>query len=150
MPTIALTKGQRARVDWEDYKELSRHKWCARWSSKTKSFYATRGTWLPGVRRVRSEQMHRRVLDLEYGDPRHVDHINHDTLDNRRRNLRAVAPRENGDNRRDQSKCGVGVVERAGRFGVCVNHKGKKRWLGTFDTAEEAREARRGFWESHE
>ena len=27
LPTIALTQGKEAKVDWQDYKDLARYKW---------------------------------------------------------------------------------------------------------------------------
>lgn len=44
--------------------------------------------------------MHRFIMGLGPGDPREVDHLNHNGLDNRRENLRIVSHLENGQNRR--------------------------------------------------
>ena len=60
------------------------------------------------------------ILGLEKGDPLQADHRNHNVLDNRRANLRAVTPSQNQQNRRGvQVNCRSGVrnVERLdGRF----------------------------------
>ncbi len=112
MPTIPLTKGQRSRVDWRDYKSLMRHDWPALWKPRA----------------------------------RQVDHKNHDTLDNRRANLRVVTHRGNAENRRDQSQAGVGVARtRGGRFQAHARSNGALHYIGTFDSAEEARKARKTF-----
>jgi len=153
MPTIELTQGQRARVDWQDYRELMNHKWCAHWDPKTKSFYAKRVT--PRVEgKQRLVQMHRQLLGLVHGDGKHVDHRNHDTLDNRRRNIRVVTVRENAENQRNQSVHGVGVYKRNNSrckpFCAQAEVDGRLRHLGRFATAEEAMDARKRFLRSPE
>ncbi len=67
------------------------------------------------------ESLHRMILGIT--DPRvFVDHINHDTLDNRRENIRAVDCRINSGNRVD-NKSGY----------TCVNRiKNSSRWVAKF------------------
>lgn len=43
-------------------------------------------------------RLHRVILGLDREDPRHVDHLNRDRLDNRRVNLRLVTQAENNQN----------------------------------------------------
>lgn len=99
--------------------------------------------------------MHRMLLDPAPG--LHVDHINHNTLDNRRSNLRAVHPRLNSFNRKGADRDSVtghrNVQFRADcrlPYEVRVRHEGKPRFFGRFATigeavsrAEEAREIAR-------
>lgn len=140
MKRITLTQGQFAIVDDEDYKRLNQVKWHARWSPGTQSFYAQRTNVDGGGRVV--NYMHREVLGLAPG-AMEVDHENHDTLDNRRQNLKAVTSRENSENRRTQSKYGPGVYKRAsGRFQAQTWFDGKIRHIGMFDTFGEAGKAR--------
>lgn len=55
--------------------------------------------------------VHRVILGIVFeGRAKQGDHINHDTLNNRRNNLRIVPNRENAANRIDQSKYGVEVT----------------------------------------
>jgi hypothetical protein len=122
MKTIPLTQGQHAIVDDAAYEELSQHNWYALWKPGTRNYYAVRKTRLPNGRKT-CELMHRRILGLTYGDKRHADHINHDTLDNRRENLR-IAPTHsaslaNRRRRRDNS---------SGFKGVYWN-KGDRKWM---------------------
>lgn len=81
---IPLTQGQYARVDEENYEELNQFNWSARWSLETQTFYALRN-----VRRedhkFHTELMHRYIIRAQWA---RIDHINHDTLDNRKSNLR--------------------------------------------------------------
>lgn len=68
-----------------------------------------------------------------------VDHINGDTLDNRRGNLRLATVRENAANsrRRENASGAIGVViTTSGKFYAAV-----QIGLGTFDTLEEAARA---------
>lgn len=58
----------------------------SRWSHDRRNNYAFRN--LPS--RDATMQMHRQIAGLVPGDPRQVDHINRDRLDNRRANLRIV------------------------------------------------------------
>lgn len=151
MPTIGLTQGQRARVDWQDWKELAEFKWCAGWNKNTKSFYAIR----PGPQRS-TISMARIIMRLESGDKQQVDHLDHDTLDNRRRNLRIVTNRENAENRQDQSTHGVGVdyirrrtpLRKPYRVSVLLGLK--RHYLGYFATADDAQKARQRFLEDHD
>ena len=127
---IVASDGRRILVDADLYQELSRLTWhvnhCGYAMSKT---------------RGRGILLHRLVLGLRTGNKLVGDHINHDTLDNRRANLRACT--RDGNNRNVR-----GRKHRISRYkGVSPN---KKRWmaqitfqrqvhhLGTFDTQEEA------------
>ena len=145
MKTIPLTQGKVAMVDDEDFEDLSKSKWYALWQGHVRSYYAIRGIW--NGRNMSSERMHRRILGLESGDKRQVDHINHDTLDNRKENLRIVTHRENQENRRNKSKHGVGVYKNKSGFQVMVYADGKLHYLGMFRTTNDATEARNRFLE---
>ena len=136
---IALTRGQVAKVDAEDYERLNRWPWFAHWDPHTKSFRAARGC----PTRI---YMHREVMNARPDDPS-VDHSNHDTLDNRRLNLRFATDEQSVQNQRKR------VTNKSGFKGVCF-HKatgrwaseislpdGGRKWLGVFDTPEEAHEA---------
>lgn len=152
MPTIPLTQGQRTRIDWRDYRELSKYTWQATWSKYTKSFYARRTDCTAG--RHRTEAMHRHVLGLTFGDGRQTDHKNHDTLDNRRSNLRILTSLENGANQRNQSKYGVGILkdERAiaWPFSSMVQVDGCRVFVGLYATAADARAARERYLKTGE
>ena len=149
MPTIELTQGKKSRVSWFDYKRISQFKWYAHYDPKTKSFYAARSSG--GRRNKRNLWMHREVLNMKSGkvDRRHVDHLNHDTLDNRRSNLRAVTHRENHENRQHHSMWGVGISRdrrcKTKPFQAIARVRGRSTHIGNFATPEEAQEARKWF-----
>ena len=70
--------------------------------------------------------------------PKCIDHINRNRLDNSIINLRSVTPSQNGMNMSNVK--GYAFSKRAGKYitKIMVNYKTKQ--LGTFDTAEEARQ----------
>ena len=91
--------------------------------------------------RVNNKFLHRLILNVN--DPKmYVDHINGNSLDNRRKNLRVCTNAEN------QLNCGKkstskqkykGIREtRYGTFEARIRYKGKRLHLGTFKTIEEA------------
>src|SRR5882762_1985840 len=84
---IPLTQGQNAIVDAADFEWLSKWNWQAQWDEHTKGFYARRALYGGGA-----VIMHR----LIYKSPcKQVDHKNHNTLDNRKLNLRGCNQQEN-------------------------------------------------------
>lgn len=101
MKKIKLTQGKYAVVDDEDYEELNQYKWYA-WRDRTKDvWYARRSVHLSrqisknGKHSSTAVRMHGQIMGSQ-----HVDHINHDGLDNRRSNLRIASIRQNAQNSR--------------------------------------------------
>ena len=124
---IPLTKGCTAIVDEDDYKYLSKYSWCV-----TNEGYAKSSLGL---------YMHRMVLGV--GTKQYVvDHINHNKLDNRRLNLRAVKASVNCLN---TTRKGVGASKHVGVY----RHHSAPSWvaqfrhkhLGMFKTQELAAQA---------
>jgi hypothetical protein len=83
------------------------------------------------------EALHRVLMGVV--DPSvEVDHINCDTLDNRRSNLRATDDTGNAMNqrktrRRSRSRFkGVGWFAKISKWGAQITHNGSKRYLGVF------------------
>jgi hypothetical protein len=72
--------------------------------------------------------LHRYLLDAPEGF--HVDHINHETLNNTRENLRITTPAENHQNR-----LGAKKDSKSGIRGVYF-HKGRKKWAAQIRTKE--------------
>jgi len=135
MKVIYLTQGQFALVDDEDYEWLNQWKWYAAWYPCTKSYYAQRAESKPGGGEC-TVRMHRLILGLRHGDKREVDHIHHDTLDNRRSQLRIVTHQQNAFNLRDVK--GYILRKTSGKFQAQIRLNGKYRHLGSYDTAKQA------------
>ena len=92
----------------------------------------------------RNYKAHRVIWLYVTGEwPRHdVDHIDGNPSNNRWNNLRDVPHHVNLQNRRTHTKHNqlrvIGVTPNKGRFGAQIKLNGKRIWLGTFDTPEEA------------
>lgn len=138
MKKIPLTQGQFALVDDDRFDELSQWKWSATWAPDVRSFYASRSLQRGGIRTT--ERMHRRVTNFAWDV---VDHINHDTLDNRIENLRDgtgtnarnMRPREGGATSRFH---GVSWATRDQRWVAYISLRGKSIRLGAFVDEVEA------------
>ena len=140
---IPLTKGQFAIVDEADFEFLSQWKWQAIWAPSTQSFYAQRSSPRGANGKQEIIPMHRFLLGLGKGNKLKGDHINHDTLDNRRANLRAVTAQQNSQNRkryRDNRSGFKGVSKNYGQWVAMITERGKTTVLGRFATPEAASE----------
>jgi hypothetical protein len=145
--TIPLTRGFVATVDADNFERLNQHKWYAIWMPGTQSFYASRHA--PMVKGYRGVfWMHREVLGLMPGDPRKGDHKRSgDTLNNTRENLRIATNSQNRFNARKQSNnksgyTGVWLARATGKYGASIKADGKRKFLGWYSSAEEARTVR--------
>jgi hypothetical protein len=142
--TIPLTRGKVAIVDDEDFEYLSQWKWHC-----TNAGYAARrgfwGGWVDG-KKMNGPMilMHRLVNNTPDGFD--TDHINRDTLDNRKANLRTATRSENNRNSDPQkrNKSGYkGVLKRCNRWVASYKHlNGELRYIGSYATAEIASVAR--------
>ena len=87
------------------------------------------------------------VLATQSGNDNFVDHIDGNTHNNMRENLRIATPSQNGYNRRMSSGNragfkGVTYIKETGRYRAAIDlPNGKRKRLGTFDTAIEAAQA---------
>ena len=131
---IPLTKGQNAIVDAVDFEWLSQWNWSAYWNKCTKSFYAQRG--LPP-----QLWMHSFILGCKKGEE--GDHKNHDTLDNRRENLRKATRSENARNMRISTNTSGyrGVCWHQNRWVAMIKIHQKPIYLGRFRSKEDAARA---------
>jgi len=143
MPTrIALTRGFYTTVDDEDVQRiLAQGAWSAKASTVRGQYYAGRtDRSTPGVKR--EMKLHRFLTGAPAGMS--VDHIDGDTLNNCRSNLRVCLQSENARNRRRNvnSPFGFkGVRMMSGRYQARIAANSRSFCLGVFDTAEEAARA---------
>lgn len=138
--TIELTQGYSALVDDADYPILSAFKWCAALMPDHRYVYAVRSEYTRDSRRT--VFMHREIA--EAGPGTYVDHINQDTLDNRRANLRLCSHSENLRNsrgHRNRLSRYKGVSRQGGRWRALIQIDGKQHYLGGFKSEEDAASA---------
>ena len=134
MKKINLTKDKIVLVDNEDFDYLNQWKWYY-----NNYGYAVRND---GKRPNRKKiWMHRVIMNTPEG--MQTDHINHNTLDNRKENLRICTHSENQYNRKFNNNNTSGFI------GVCPNRANRKCtstiqvrkiriYLGSYDTLKEA------------
>lgn len=143
MAEIELTKGHVAIVDDDLFVELSKFNWCAN-VDKCGRPYAMRNSSMKDGAKRKKLYMHRLIVNAEDGFE--VDHINGNTLDNRRKNLRQCTTSENQMNR------GAAKSNKSGFKGVCwhkqnklwraeIKINGKRNLLGYFKSPEDAHRA---------
>jgi hypothetical protein len=120
---IPLTKGQWTLVDSEDYDYLTQWSYVAEYKPKTNTYYATSyGAGCALARRAQTMAMTAVVLRLPLGTL--IDHINGNSLDNRKSNLRVATHTQNMANRKRGSN------NTSGYIGVSKVNKTKKQgWL---------------------
>ena len=142
MKQILLPKGLVALVDDEDYDRISQYKWHAQYNPRTRSWYAIRGKYV-GNGHQKTVRMSREIMRAE--TKQLIDHWNHDTLDNRKQNLRVCS---NNQNQHNQCKH-IGVSSRykgvswrqrgsCGRWIVTIKIKDESVYLGSFKEEKEA------------
>lgn len=111
MRQIELTQGKIALVDDEDAGRVSLYPWHA--VKIREEFYAA--TTISGRRMY----LHRFITEAPRGFD--VDHVNHDGLDNRRKNLRVCTHQQNLVNQKKQSG-------RSSRYKGVTWDKSRNRW----------------------
>ena len=137
-----LTQEQYMLVNASDYNILMPWNWRATWSPITKSFYAS--TFL----RINGRPTVLRVHHILFGEPSSVqyDHVDHDTLNNTRLNLRRCTASQNCCHRRPRkSKSGyIGVGWNVGHkaWVATLGLEGRKLYFGDFDDIKDAVHAR--------
>lgn len=147
MKEIKLTRGHIAIVDDEDFEYLSKFKWQAIPKGGDR-VYARRSKRI-GSRsegKQLSFYMHREVTNAKKGE--YVDHINHNTLDNTRNNLRKCTNAQNSKNNRGQTSQrihskykGVKKNLNSTTYSARITVDGKSIYLGSYKTQEEAAES---------
>lgn len=146
MREIQLTRGQIALVDDEDYEVLSQYKWFALKGKIT--YYAARNiTVSPGkqtlllmhVEIMKLHKLHKEGLD--------VDHADHNGLNNTKGNLDCMSHRKNLENNSKNTSGYPGVCwhKKRRKWYSMATINGRKKFLGSFDTPQEAHKARQLF-----
>ena len=130
--SIPLTKGKLVTVEPKDYEEQTVHKWYAKRGNSRKKqtrYYAARST------KGKTVFMHREIMRCPEG--MEVDHINGDTLDNRKANLRICTRADNTYNSRSRIATslykGVSFHNLTKKWAAQISYKHKKRHISLFE-----------------
>lgn len=129
---LQLTNGGFTQIDKEDFDAVSRHSWF-----KTSHGYAATNL-KQKAGNYKQISLHRFLAGKRGFE---VDHINHDRLDNRRKNLRVCTLHENRMNQ--NKRVGTfskykGVTKFRNSWIARITFKNKQRHIGAFRTEREA------------
>ena len=117
-------------IDTEDVERVKQYKWYI--SIRKSKLYCY------GTVQGKKIALHRFILNTTNV----VDHINGNSLDNRKSNLREVTAEQNCYNKKIANKFFAGIIKtnykREKPYMVFFTHKGKELFLGSFPTYEEA------------
>ena len=125
--------------DLEDYEKIKDYSWQCKRNKKDYCFVMSQ------VRETRVV-MSRLIMDCDDSSLQ-VDHINHDTLDNRKRNLRVVTVSQNNMNKDVRSDntsghTGVSFDKKSGKYVSYIKINQKRIYLGSFIDINDAIKAR--------
>lgn len=128
MKIIKLTQGKETMVDDEDYDQLMKHKWC----------YVNNG-YARGRVNGRQVYIHRMIM----GYPKNnIDHIDNNSLNNQKGNLRICSQKQNTQNRiknKNNTTGYKGVIKMVNnKYKSRISYEGKRIILGSFNTPQEA------------
>jgi hypothetical protein len=128
-------------IDKEDLDKIATYKgkWFATYSKSNDTFYVQINTTISGKRKLL--WMHRIIMDTP--NDLQVDHKNHNTLDNRKCNLRNVTQLENLANKQKYKRNSSGISnvywhERDQKWIAQFQREGKYIYVGKYDDLAEA------------
>lgn len=137
----------KTKIDYKGYEKIKGHKykWHVWYNKNNDSFYVMSTMYqglYEGKPKYKVIYLHRYLTNAGEGD--YVDHVNHDTLDNRSSNLELKTNSENLFNRKGANKnnksTGVRNVSKVeGKYIVQFSRMGNRTRLGPFDTLDQAK-----------
>lgn len=138
---LPLTQGLEALIDESDVPLIGQYKWFANNVTKKnrKTVFVYPCSKIPGSRSY--SYLHRFLMQPKNGFI--IDHLNGNTLDNRRANLRICTLRENNCNLKIH-RTGAMLGAHKTPYGTYISQikiDGKTLYLGSFKTAHEAHQA---------
>lgn len=138
---IPLTQGLEAMIDEQDVSLVKKYKWFSNTVFKNSEKEYTYPCAYPYGAATGSVYLHRFLMSPKKGDV--IDHLNGNTLDNRRSNMRICSLRENNCNKsihRSGKLVGANKTK-YGNYWAKIRINGKDKYLGVFKTEHEAHQA---------
>lgn len=136
--------------------------YCATWMPNIKNYYAKASEYIKttnGKSKCNIHHMHHDIMGNIKGMK--VDHINHNTLDNRKANLRVIEATNNSTNRNSRNKNNTSGYRNVfwstgdNKWLVALQVEGKQRYFGRFDyedvdkAGERAEEMRKKYYKEY-
>ncbi len=137
MKLIAISKGLHTMIDDDILDIFPTLKWQAMYDRHTKKYYARCHQRIDG--KDKTVLIHRIIMGAKKGEI--VDHINGDTLDNRKCNLRLCTNAENCRNKKihfDNTSGYKGIRKHENRWQAKITKDYKDYFLGEFKEAKDA------------
>lgn len=135
-----IDNGYQIEIDKEDAEKVSKYRW--RIDGATGYIYSD----FLG----KKIYLHRFIMNVhQTKDGKVIDHINRDKSDNRRANLRIVTQAENLRNLSILSNSNTGyrnIYKKGKKFCLMSNYQGKVTYFGTFQTIQDALNAKVQLW----
>lgn len=121
-------------IDIEDWDKIKKYKWYVRFDQSINNFYVVTNIYHPKHIQL---SIHREIMNIKESKLQ-VDHINHNTLDNRKNNLRICSCLENVRNKRiykinSSGYKGVCWHKRIGKWYTQIEVNKKNIYIGQFD-----------------
>ena len=151
--TIINISGYEVMIDDEDARRVSAMKWHVnrknerlyglQYFENQQVYYDSKGKW-----KCHTISLHRFIMGCVTGDGKIIDHIDCNSLNNQKENLRFCSVRENSCNQRLSKRNtsgykGATFNKRERIWYSTIRVKGKTIYLGRFNSPEEAGEAYR-------
>lgn len=111
-----------AIIDLEDLDRVLNipYTWFVKYDEDIKSYYAVTSWYYQDLKRSKPVHLHQFIMNA---NGKIVDHENHDTLDDRKSNLRVIADSNNSKNRRTRNS-----NNKSGYRNVCWSEK-ENKWI---------------------
>lgn len=128
-------------VDDDDYEKIKHVAWHAHFN-RSGNAYAIHTTSRKNIGGQTAMRMHRIIMGLSQDDPRYVDHVDNNGLNNQKSNLRICTPSQNSANRVSRGKgskyLGVSFWKRNNKWGVTTAKDGKQYFHGLYVDEKQA------------
>jgi len=136
--------GYKVLIDDEDYEKIIKYNWYITKPNGKTFVYFSR--MVSDISKRYNISLHRYIMGAQLYDKNIIDHINGNTLDNRKCNLRICTSFGNNCNSRKQKNNksgykGVSYYKRNNKYVATIGYKNKTLFLGYYDNPLDAHAA---------